>query len=143
MARPSEEPLAEWCSGPVPANAAVAQSSLARILSGLICGLALAACQSTKVSFPNAALSAGESAREIQGFLAKPEGSGPFPAVVLLHTCGGVQPHVLVDWPAYLVSIGYVALTVDPYGSAMRYEASATKRSKELVRDFLVRHLGK
>ena len=74
-------------------------------------------CQAGAVSFPSTALSSAESRKEISGLLQKPDGDGPFPAVVLLHTCGGVKPHVSEDWPAYLKSIGYVALTVDSFGS--------------------------
>lgn len=77
----------------------------------------LAACQTVNVSFPSAALSSADSPLEITGLLAKPEGNGPFPAVVLLHTCGGMKPHVSEDWPAYLKSLGYVTLTVDTFGS--------------------------
>lgn len=77
----------------------------------------LAACQATGVSFPNVALSSSESHREISGLLVKPDGGGSFPAVVLLHTCGGVKPHVSEDWPTYLRSLGYVVLTVDSFGS--------------------------
>ena len=43
------------------------------------------------------------------------EGPGPFPAVVLLHTCGGVQPH-LFDWARRLTQAGYVALILDSNG---------------------------
>lgn len=77
----------------------------------------IAICQTTGVSFPNVVFSGNETSREISGLLAKPEGAGPFPAVVLLHTCGGVQPHVSNDWPAYLTDLGYVTLTVDSFGS--------------------------
>ena len=53
----------------------------------------------------------------ITGLFAKPKGAGPFPAIVLLHSCGGVRPHVSEDWPNYLNSIGYAVLTVDSFGS--------------------------
>lgn len=45
----------------------------------------------------------------------KPEGQGPFPAVVLLHTCGGYQQHVTQDWPDFLTGLGYYVLTVNSY----------------------------
>ena len=57
------------------------------------------------------------SSLKISGLLAKPQGNGPFPAVVLLHTCGGVRSHVSRHWPAFLVEQGYVTLTVDSFGS--------------------------
>jgi len=49
--------------------------------------------------------------------LAKPEGSGPFPAVVILTTCGGMKPHVTHQWPGFLNDLGYVALTVNSLGA--------------------------
>jgi len=49
----------------------------------------------------------------IQGFLAKPQGEGPFPAVLILHGCGGLSAYVRDDLPRLLASWGYVALAVD------------------------------
>lgn len=48
------------------------------------------------------------------GVLYKPDGPGPFPALVLLHSCAGVQPHIS-DWTARLREGGYVALVVDSF----------------------------
>ena len=53
---------------------------------------------------------------KITGLLFKPTGEGVHPAVVLLHTCGGMQPHVTELWPDYLTELGYVVLSVDSYG---------------------------
>ena len=44
-----------------------------------------------------------------------PEGTGPFPAVVLNHTIGGVSSHLLVQAKA-LIEAGYAVLLVDSYG---------------------------
>lgn len=44
-----------------------------------------------------------------------PEGPGPFPAVVLNHTIGGVSQHLLVQAKA-LIGAGYAVLLVDSYG---------------------------
>ena len=46
--------------------------------------------------------------------LDRPAGDGPFPAVVLLHTCGGLGPHVHA-WGQKLQDWGYVALVVDSF----------------------------
>lgn len=43
-----------------------------------------------------------------------PQGEGPFPAVVLLHTCAGVHSH-LVQWAHALRAGGYAALVVDSF----------------------------
>ena len=53
----------------------------------------------------------------VTGILKKPSGNGPFPTVVLLHTCGGLVKHVAEDWPNFLASEGYVALAIDSFGS--------------------------
>lgn len=45
---------------------------------------------------------------------AMPQGPGPFPAIVLLHTCGGVQPH-LAMWMEILKARGYASLVVDSF----------------------------
>jgi dienelactone hydrolase len=44
----------------------------------------------------------------------KPDGSGPFPAVVLLHGCHGVSPSTH-DWGRWFRDRGYVALIVDSW----------------------------
>jgi dienelactone hydrolase len=55
--------------------------------------------------------------------LYKPEGNGPFPAVIALHGCGGlaghsepVLPHYR-DWAAQLLKSGRAVLLPDSYGS--------------------------
>lgn len=47
--------------------------------------------------------------------LYKPQGAGPFPAVVLAHTCGGLQPH-MGERARELVAAGFVVLLLDSYG---------------------------
>ncbi len=51
------------------------------------------------------------------GYLARPAGPGPFPAVVELHGCGGMSAHD-VALAAMLRSWGYVALVLDSLGDA-------------------------
>ena len=41
--------------------------------------------------------------------LTRPDGAGPFSAVVLMHGCGGVRPFH-VAWGEHLKAAGYVAL---------------------------------
>ena len=48
----------------------------------------------------------------LAGYLSKPSGEGPYPAVVLLHTCAGISEHEEA-WANMLVDWGYVVLTVD------------------------------
>jgi dienelactone hydrolase len=56
----------------------------------------------------------------IEGYLARPEGNGPFPAIVHLHGCGGLNPAFKADptsdrWISQLVGWGYVVLVVDSF----------------------------
>ena len=97
---------------------------------------ALTACGSL-VSFQSIKLSDGDTALTISGLLAKPPGEGPFPGVVLLHTCGGLQPHVITDWPNYLTALGYVTLSVDSFGSRgiKRCPTPLSLDRRELSRD--------
>lgn len=53
--------------------------------------------------------------------LFKPEGAGPFPALVLLHQCGGLgtarwRNESMLGWAKEAVARGYVALLVDSLG---------------------------
>lgn len=45
----------------------------------------------------------------------KPQGEGPFPAVVLVHTCGGLQAHMTAR-AKDLLAAGYLVLVLDAYG---------------------------
>ncbi len=45
--------------------------------------------------------------------LTKPDGEGPFPAVVLLHGCGGMVTSYPHKWDQRLAEWGYVSLQVD------------------------------
>jgi hypothetical protein len=52
----------------------------------------------------------------LQGYLRRPSGAGPFPAVVLLHGCGGYPEPLDQDWGVKVASWGHVTLTIDSFG---------------------------
>jgi dienelactone hydrolase len=60
------------------------------------------------VSFP------AKASLDLSGKLYRPDGGGPFPAIVLMHACGGVEP-VQHQVAALLRESGYVALVVDSF----------------------------
>jgi dienelactone hydrolase len=77
-----------------------------------------------KISFPSTdADLKGGTPTTIAGYLYKPEGSGPFPAVVGLHGCDGlVQKDGKVSelygaWGERLSKVGYLVLLPDSFGS--------------------------
>jgi dienelactone hydrolase len=53
----------------------------------------------------------------IQGYLAKPDGAGPFPAIVGLHGCAGMHDTTKQRLADELVARGYVLLLVDSYAT--------------------------
>jgi dienelactone hydrolase len=83
-------------------------------------GSALAA-DAESVSIPTAKFSS--SPAPLTGFVFKPEGEGPYPAVVMMHGCGGAyaksgklnERHLM--WGEYFSSKGYVALMLDSFTS--------------------------
>ncbi len=83
--------------------------------------LVLAACQPQGTATPIASDEAGVS---LASWLAKPEGDGPFPAVVLTHGCSGLQRDTshrtvwrgLARHAAFLNEHGYVTLILDSFG---------------------------
>ena len=52
----------------------------------------------------------------LQGYLRRPEGVGPSPAVVLLHSCHGNWRRLDERWGARIALWGYVTLAVDSFG---------------------------
>ena len=52
----------------------------------------------------------------LQGLLRRPTGAGPFPAVVLLHSCNGNWKQLDERWGRQIAPWGYVTLTVDSFG---------------------------
>jgi dienelactone hydrolase len=56
----------------------------------------------------------------IDGYLVRPDGAGPFPAIVLLHGCGGLSASfrrapALSRWVDHLVTWGYAVLAFDSF----------------------------
>ena len=82
---------------------AFAQSFQERILSS--------ASQAPDLRFP-------EEARELSASsplamaIYKPAGAGRFPALILVHTCGGLRPEIR-HWTEEALSRGYVVFVID------------------------------
>lgn len=72
------------------------------------------AAQAETVHFASVAVGNVAAGPQISGWLMKPTGPGPFPAIVLAHSCAGVNPHTDA-WGARLVKWGYVVLAPDSF----------------------------
>lgn len=110
----------------------------------VLIGSQLSACQTTaqRLTFQNVQFSASDqgSTLEVSGWLSKPQSDGPYPAVFLLHSCGGATAHFKKFWPEYLNKLGYLTLAVDSAGPR-GYEKCTNDfirmkdRDRELARD--------
>jgi dienelactone hydrolase len=102
--------------------------TLQRLVATALAALVLLAVERTglaqdAVSFPanDADLTRGAPTM-LEGLLYRPAGNGPFPALVVLHGCGGLYRNdgSLVGrhdaWARLLVSEGYITLLVDSFG---------------------------
>ncbi len=67
----------------------------------------------------------------IQGYLTRPKGAGPFPAVVLLHTCLGL-PEARASIGQRIAAWGYVALFVDDFATRDLKETCAVDLNEAL-----------
>jgi carboxymethylenebutenolidase len=68
--------------------------------------------QAETISFPSAN-------RQIEGYLARPDGEGPFPGVVIIHEIYGLNDNIR-DIARRFANEGYVALAVDLFAGRNR-----------------------
>lgn len=68
------------------------------------------------VRYPAAVLPGITDKATISATISKPEGAGPFPAIIVLHDCGGISQKDR-DWAKRLTTWGYVAIIPDSFGS--------------------------
>ena len=109
-----------------------------RWISFLLGFLWLAPCSAATVAnqvrFPT--LAPGGSATMLTATVYQPSGPGPFPAVVVLHHCGGIDAD-LHTWGRHLADLGYVSILPDSFGprGTGRVCATGTVRPGERVPD--------
>jgi dienelactone hydrolase len=101
----------------------------------LICGILLSACARQSVKFESAAINSSYTAT-LEAFLKTPEGDGPFPAVVLMHGCGGLSDAVrrgMDDHAEYLVSRGFATFVVDSFSARGKADGRVCSKLSELA----------
>ncbi len=78
---------------------------------------------------------------EVRGYLAKPDGAGPFPALVLIHEWWGLNPQIR-EVADQFAREGYVALAVDLYrGRVTNDPSEAHELMRGLPEDQAIRDL--
>ncbi len=122
---------------------------LALALAGALClgnAMAQAPAQETPPQLPFERVEIPLADVSIKAALYRPEGPGPFPAVIALHGCGGLwnkagQPSVRhADWGERLARQGFIVVMPDSFGSrGLGSQCGVTDRqvraSKERVSD--------
>jgi dienelactone hydrolase len=86
----------------------------------LACLLAACACAAPEGGDVARAAPRGQFPLSIPIDVKRPEGAGPFPAVVMLHDCSGLGPHSSGSprrWAQLLVEAGYVVLIPDSFST--------------------------
>jgi dienelactone hydrolase len=107
-------------------------------------GILLAVClwapatfaQSSPIKFPDTAVTYARPADARQTMLFRPsEGAGPYPAIVLMHQCGGPH-HGMFLWAERVTKAGFAALVIDSHTPrGLQVNCDVWKVS---VEDFLV-----
>lgn len=82
----------------------------------LIIGTVILAEAADIVRFKGSDTTAAGTPLTLAGKLTKPQGNGPFPAVVLLHGCEGIMANRDDLWAERLANWGYVAFQIDSFG---------------------------
>ena len=55
----------------------------------------------------------------LEGLVAKPEGQGPFPTVIVMHSALGLR-HQVHGTATRLAALGYLAVATDMYGAEIQ-----------------------
>jgi dienelactone hydrolase len=112
---------------------------------GFVCVLAVAFLWAGR-AFAVENVNIAEAGIALHATLYRPAGTGPFPAIVALHGCGGVDRRAAAisrlyqDWAKRLIAAGFVVLFPDSYGSRglgsqCRVRHSRVRASRERVAD--------
>jgi dienelactone hydrolase len=89
--------------------------------------------QAAAVSASEAVQIPGVGGLQLEGRLYRPDGAGPFPAVVMLHGCsglwakGGRPTPTYDDWAQRLQAKGFIAVLVDSFGPRGQKEICTQK----------------
>ncbi|MBI5153614.1 dienelactone hydrolase family protein [Candidatus Poribacteria bacterium] len=71
---------------------------------------------------------------EHRAFLARPDGEGPFPGLIVIHEWWGLNDGIREE-ARKLAELGYAALAVDLYGGQVATEAPQARALKDAVKD--------
>ena len=91
----------------------LAKAALALALPFILAHCASLLSERLPLKYDEKSVGGPNSSAPLQLYL--PPGNGPFPAVVVMHGCGGINDHHR-SWAGRLVGWGYAAVIVDSFG---------------------------
>lgn len=98
----------------------LASAPIKRTWAWLVLACVLAGCAAvgdSSLSIPPLNVAgARKPSNPLTATLILPPGPGPFPAVIVLHGCGGLSSSRMADWSSRLNSWGYAAVILDSFG---------------------------
>jgi dienelactone hydrolase len=103
----------------------VKRSTISWLLAGILIMGTVTLSTAEDITFQGTTKTKAGDFVMLSGKLTKPQGSGPFPAVVMLHGCRGIDK-AQDAWAGRLASWGYVALQVDSYACRGQKDICAT-----------------
>src|SRR5438876_9672146 len=89
-----------------------------RLMSLVLCFVLVEGCTGTTSSLSITTTATSGASEQIPASLLKPDGPGPFPAVVIMHDCSGLGPRssgAPDRWASELLRQGYVVLIPDSF----------------------------
>jgi dienelactone hydrolase len=115
------------------------------VFKDVFCAIAIVALWTTAAAAAES-VNISEGAVTLHAALYQPDGAGPFPAIVALHDCGGIDDRPAAtaqlygEWAKLLVANGFVVIFPDSFGSRglgsqCRARLPAIRSSNERVAD--------
>lgn len=89
--------------------------SLRTLVGSMLVALTVAGTSAWAGEFVEIAGGTRQEPLRLVGYMARPQGAGPFSSVLLLHGCGGFHSR-MIAWADRLSRFGYAALAVDSFG---------------------------
>jgi len=89
--------------------------SMRGLFESLLVAMTVASTNVSAGEFVQIESGSGADPVRLVGYMVRPPGAGPVPAVVLLHGCGGFHSS-MISWADRLSRLGYAALAVDSFG---------------------------
>jgi dienelactone hydrolase len=86
---------------------------LGRIVSLIGLTVLLSGFSSNEITFKSLSVAGRSDGVDIPAVLGRPDGAGPFPAVVMLPACAGLTETLSANWTRVLADAGYVSIAIE------------------------------